>query len=122
MKGATIKKLMIDKGLTQAELAKGLGIPPRNLSAALSTEDVRSSLIEGIAQVLGLPVSSIYGEAPASPTANAVNNSTAIAGNANLLNQQLDKCLDLLKEKDIQVSRFQSEIETLLDIIKSQSK
>lgn len=122
MKGATIKKLMIDKGLTQAELAKGLGIPPRNLSAALSTEDVRSSLIEGIAQVLSLPVSSIYGEAPASPTANAINNSTAIAGNANLLNQQLDKCLDLLKEKDLQVSRFQSEIETLLDIIKSQSK
>ena len=122
MKGATIKKLMIDKGLTQTELAKGLNMPTRNLSAALSTEDVRSSLVEGVAQVLKVPVSWIYGETPTFPTANAFNNSTAIAGNSNTLSEQLDKCLDLLKEKDVQFARFQHEIETLLDIIKSQAK
>lgn len=121
MKGSELKQAITRCGAKQAEVARRLGESQQNFSAALAVEDVRSSLIERVAVALEMPVSFFYGEG-GGPSANAFNNSTAIAGNANLLNQQLDKCLDLLKEKDIQVSRFQSEIETLLDIIKSQSK
>jgi len=114
MKGISIKKIIMEKGVTQAELAKALSMPARNLSAALSTDDVRSSLIEGIAEVLNIPVSEIYGEA-AAPTAKAGAGGTAIAGSGNTINPQIDKCLDLLKEKDVQ-------IEKLLDIIKNTTK
>lgn len=121
MNGIRIKTLLLEKGVQQKDIADKLGISKQNFSAALSSDDIRSSLIENIAAILGVSVASIYGE-DGGPSANAVNNSTAIAGNSNAFNAQLDKCLDLLKEKDVQVARFQSEIETLLEIIKSQAK
>lgn len=121
MRGVSIKKIIMDKGLTQVELAKALDMPARNLSAALSTEDVRSSLIEGVAAALNISVSEIYGEA-AAPTASAGAGGTAIAGSGNNLNTQIDKFLDLLREKDVQIGRFQSEIDSLIELLKSQSK
>ena len=121
MKGIELKQAITRCGVKQSEVARRLGESQQNFSAALSIEDVRSSLIERVAAALDVPVSFFYGEG-CGPSANAVNNSTAIAGNANMVNEQVNKCLDLLKEKDVQVARFQSEIETLLEIIKSQAK
>lgn len=121
MNGIRIKTLLLEKGVQQKDIADKLGVSKQNFNAALSSDDIRSSLVENIAAILGVSIASMYGE-ECGLSANAVNNSTAIAGNANMVNEQVNKCLDLLKEKDVQVARFQSEIETLLEIIKSQAK
>ena len=121
MKGVSIKKIILDKGVSQVELAKALNMPARNLSAALSTEDVRSSLIEGVAAALNIPVSEIYGE-HSGTTVSAAAGGTAVAGSGNTINAQIDKFLDLLKEKDVQISRFQTEIDSFLEIIRQLSK
>ena len=121
MKGSELKTLIMRHGYRQIDVARKLDESQQSFNSMLSSEDVKSSIIERVAAALNVPISVIYGE-DGSPSANAVNNSTAIAGNSNAFNAQLDKCLDLLKEKDVQVARFQSEIETLLEIIKSQAK
>lgn len=121
MKGVSIKKIILDKGVSQVELAKALSMPARNLSAALSTEDVRSSLIEGVAAVLNIPVSEIYGERSGT-TVSAAAGGTAVAGSGNTINAQIDKFLDLLKEKDVQIGKFQDEISDLIATIKQLAK
>ena len=115
MKGTRLKALLVSHGVQQKELAKILGIKKQTLSAALDSDDVRSSLVEGVATTLGVPISAIYGED--SPSASAGNGGTAIAGSGNHLNTQVDKFLDLLKEKDVQLARSQGEIDKLLDIV-----
>lgn len=121
MKGVSIKKIILDKGVSQVELAKALGMPARNLSAALSTEDVRSSLIEGVAAALNIPVSEIYGE-HSGTTVSAAAGGTAVAGSGNTINAQIDKFLDLLKEKDVQIGKFQDVISDLTATIKQLAK
>ena len=115
MKGITIKTLLLERGIQQKDIADKLGVSKQVLSAALVTDDVRSSLIEGVAAVLGMQVSELYGELRG-PSVSANNGGTVVTGN--YLNTQIDKFLDLLKEKDVQTARFQKEIDTLLDIIK----
>lgn len=121
MKGAVVKKIMIDMGINQTDLAKKLGMPVRNLSNTLATDDVRSSFVEGVAIALNIPISQLYGEA-GSTFANAAEGGTAIAGSGNNLNVQVDKFLDLLKEKDIQLARSQGEIDKLLEMLNDKLK
>ena len=116
MKGAVIKKIMIDMGINQTDLAKKLGMPVRNLSNTLATDDVRSSFVEGVATALNIPISALYGES-SSPSARAGDGGMAIAGSGNNLNVQVDKFLDLLKEKDVQLARSQGEIDKLLEML-----
>ena len=121
MKGIRIKSILLERGVQQKDIADKLGMSKQTLSAALSTDDVRSSLIEGIAKYLNVPVSEIYGE-HSGTTVSAAAGGTAVAGSGNTINAQIDKFLDLLKEKDVQISRFQTEIDSFLEIIRQLSK
>ena len=121
MRGAVIKKIMIDMGINQTDLAKKLSMPVRNLSNTLAADDVRSSFVEGVAIALNVPISALYGE-ESSPSARAGDGGTAIAGSINNLNVQVDKFLDLLKEKDLQLARAQGEIDKLLEMLNGKLK
>lgn len=121
MKGNKIRSILIEKGVQQKAIADYLGISKQTLSAALSIDDVRSSLIEGIADYLDIPVSEIYGE-HARTTVSAAAGGTAVAGSGNTINAQIDKFLDLLKEKDVQIGKFQDEISDLIATIKQLAK
>jgi len=83
MKGIDIKQVMQRRGVTLTELAASLGESQQNLSAALSRDDLKSSLIERIAKQLGVPVSYLYGE---ESTATVGGNGQAVAGVGNILN------------------------------------
>lgn len=65
MKGIDIKKAITERGLTITEVAAAIGKSQQTLSAALATDDVKTSLVEQIADYLGEPVSFFYaGEQP----------------------------------------------------------
>ena len=91
MKGLTIKEILRKNGITQADIAKKIGESPQNLSAALSQEDVRTGLVEKIAEAIGLPVSAFYGDTNI-VTASG-DNASAVAGNNNHVNMKPDKFL-----------------------------
>ena len=78
MKGLRIKEILRKNNITQASVAKKLGESNQNLNAALSLDDVRTGLLERIAEVTGIPVSEFYGFSN-SATASG-DHSTAVAG------------------------------------------
>lgn len=83
MDGLTIKEFLKRHGFTQQDVAKLLNMSTQNLSAALSKDDVRSSLIERIAEVTGQPVALLYGDNNAVATANGKNSTAVGRGTVN---------------------------------------
>ncbi len=121
MKGTKLKAILTERKVQQKDLADYLGVSKQSLSSYLATDDVKSSLVEKVAAMLNVPISQLYGEIAPS-FANAGEGGTAIAGSGNNLNVQVDKFLDLLKEKDLQLARAQGEIDKLLEMLNEKLK
>ena len=104
MNGRTIKDVLSKKGIAQAEIAKILGITPNNLNNMLAKEDVRTGLLEGIAEAANLPISVFYGD-----SYNVIGNSNTqvagnVAGNDITVGSPDKRLLDLLVSKDDQLT------------------
>ena len=56
MNGKTIKDVLANNGIAQAEIARLLGLTPNNLNNMLAKEDVRTGLLESIAEAANLPI------------------------------------------------------------------
>ncbi len=119
MSGEDIKILIRRYGKTQSALAAMLGESPQNLGSMLEAKDVKSSLIERMSVVLGIPISTIYGESSGSTIGGvkASGRATAVAGNGNTLNGNDANLLALLKEKDRQIANYQNQISELIAIL-----
>lgn len=98
MNGKTIKDVLAQKGIAQAEIARILGLTPNNLNNMLAKEDVRTGLLENIAEAANLPISVFYGD---SYTVLGNNNAT---GSNNTVNTSDDRLLTLLVNKDEQLT------------------
>ena len=109
MSGEQLKNILSDLGYANiSELARLLGMKSaQNLHAAFTAQDVKSGLIEDIAKVLGLDVYAFY---PSINTAIS-GDGIAVAGNGNNVSIS-EKMLDLMREKDKQIDRLLTIIET----------
>lgn len=94
MNGKTIKEVLSRNGIPQNEIARRLGIAANNLNNMLAKDDIRTGLLESIAEVTNLPISVFYGD-HFSITGN--NNAT---GSNNTVNASDDRLLTLLMNKD----------------------
>lgn len=124
MNGKTIKDVLTKNGIAQAEIAKRIGLAANNLNNMLAKDDVRTGLLESIAEAANIPISVFYGD---SYTVNGSNNAT---GNNNTVNLSDDRLLSLLVSKDEQLTmamqqtskaqqqmdRTQSHMERILDM------
>ena len=122
MNGKTIKDVLTKNGIAQAEIAKRIGIAANNLNNMLAKDDVRTGLLESIAEAANIPISVFYGD---TYTVNGNNN---VTGN-NTVNLSDDRLLTLLVSKDEQLTmamkqtskaqeqmdRTQSQMERILD-------
>jgi transcriptional regulator with XRE-family HTH domain len=122
MNGKTIKDVLTKNGIAQAEIAKRIGIAANNLNNMLAKDDVRTGLLESIAEAANIPISVFYGD---TYTVNGNNN---VTGN-NTVNLSDDRLLSLLVSKDEQLTmamkqtskaqeqmdRTQSQMERILD-------
>ena len=108
MSGKELKERLAEKGVVNiSKLAEMLGQSNQRLHASMSSPDVKSGLIEEIAQVLGVDVADFY------PSSNMAitNDGIAVAGNGNNVTIS-EKVLDLMREKDKQIDRLLTIIET----------
>jgi transcriptional regulator with XRE-family HTH domain len=122
MTGKHILDLMQQEGYSVNKMAELIGTSQPNLLSALKHTDVRTGLLEKIAQAMGKPLSFFYGESfgpmtnvAGSNNATAINNSTATAGND-------DRLITLLVNKDEQLtlamkqtSKAQDQMDRVLD-------
>ena len=112
MNGKTIKDVLSQKGIAQAEIAKILGITPNNLNNMLAKEDVRTGLLESIAEASNIPISVFYGE---TYTISGCNNATGNHSN-NTVNASPDSnLLNMLETKDKQLTLCLKQTEKAMD-------
>jgi transcriptional regulator with XRE-family HTH domain len=101
MEGKTIKDVLAQRGIAQAEIAKLLGTTPNNLNNMLAKDDVRTGLLESIAQAANLPISVFYGE---TYTISGGNNATGNHSTNTVNSSNDDRILSLLLTKDEQLT------------------
>ena len=101
MTGEQVKQVLTDNKYQLKEIAEKLGTSLSNLSAGLSKSDIRTGLLEKIAEVSGLPIAAFYGGS-FGPVQTAVgDNNTQVAGDYS--NAPDSKILEILKMKDEQL-------------------
>lgn len=75
MTGKELKDRLSTCGISQAEIARRLGMSTQSMSQALNVADVKTGFLEKIANVLGVPMSRFY---PNDTTTTITNESSEL--------------------------------------------
>lgn len=116
MNGETIKRVLADNKHQMKDIAEKLGTSLSNLSAGLSKSDVKTGLLEKIAEAADIPIAVFYGDSFSQTISG--NNNTQVAGNyvseANVLEwiKTKDEQLTLAMK---QTSKAQEQMDRVLD-------
>ena len=111
MTGQQLKQKLADMGYTNInELAKTLGQSNQKLYASMASPDIKTGLIEDIANALGLRAGDFFPDAGS--YACASENSIAVNGNGNEVSSISERFIGLLEKKDEQIDRLLGIIET----------
>ena len=100
MTGEKVKSLIFARGYSVAQVAELIGTSQQNLAASLKHTDIRSGLIERIAEALDIKLSEFYG---ASFGPDPVMTPSTLESSSDFVNTT-DKLLELLKVKDEQLT------------------
>ena len=101
MKGETLKNFLRGRGFSNKWIADRLQMTDQNLSQLLAKDDIRTSLLERIAEAIGTTPAEIYG---GHVTAKATGHSTAVVGtnntvgDCNLLQKAMEQNAVLLEQ------------------------
>ena len=120
MKGLTVKEILRKNGYTVSAVADKLGISNQNLFSLLGKEDVKTSTLERIAEVTGLPVTLFYGDTHIH--AQIGDNSSAVTGNNNQVNTATGEFLRELAAQRQITQKSQEQIDRLLTVIEKLSE
>lgn len=91
-------------GIRTNAFAEQMGLVPQQLNQMFKAADIKSGTLEKVAEVLGVPVSALYGEGI---TNNQVNNTIGGDNNVSL------NGYDALKKRDEQIDRLLTIIEKM---------
>ena len=116
MKGIEVKEILKKNRFSTIKVAELLGMSQQNLQNQLSRDDVRTGLVERIAQVTGLPMSVFYGGANIA-TANG-EHASAVAGNNNTTAGTDARWLDELSAQRKLTEKAMQQNSDLLAIVK----
>lgn len=109
MTGKNLKELLLALNISQANMAKQLGLSQQSFNQALSAADIKTGLLERIAQVLDVLVSNFYGETADIVKGSAIASGHSIAvrgshnnvnGNNAVLEERVKALEALLAEKE----------------------
>lgn len=129
MKGIILKKKLAGKGYKVSEVARLLGLSQQTLSAALGSEDVKSSLVERISSVVGVPLSELYGEKPSiSATMHGGSGNRMMTGTGNVmssgnaeliaaLKEQIETLKGIIAEKNAELKDANEKINKFIDLL-----
>ena len=122
MTGKDLKRMIISDGLTVAEVARRLGTTQQNLTCALGKDDIKTGLLERVAEAMNKPLGFFYGKAFESvPVTCTVQEQVPQSSDASVL--------DLLKLKDEQLliamkqtSKAQEQMDKVLEVFSRPAK
>lgn len=121
MTGKHLQNIMYQEGYTVNRMAQLIGRSQQVLASALKHDDVRTGLLEDIAQAMGKPLAFFYGEPFNAVQSASGNNNTQVSGNSNTVNSD-SGLMDLLRMKEEQLtlamqqtSKAQAQMDRVLD-------
>lgn len=103
MTGENIKKVLAEHRLQIKDVAENMGTSASNLSAGLAKTDVRTGLLERIAEVTGIPIAVFYGEDFATIQTATGNHNTQVSGSGNTVTSD-GAFLEYVRVKDEQLT------------------
>lgn len=105
MTGEQLKQIISRSGIRLNEFAARLGIAPQQLNNAFRNQDIKSGMLEKVAEIMGVPVCTLYGDN------NVINNQVNDhIGGDNIVSFG---GYDALKKRDEQIDRLLSIIEKM---------
>lgn len=113
MNGEQIKNRLAAAGYSIAEAARILGMTRQNLSQALSSQDVKTGLIEKLSQALNIPIPYFLeiAQPTSEDTTNGSHSSQAVGDGATATNSEgVKECLEIIRKQ-------QESIDKLVDAI-----
>lgn len=128
MTGVEVKEKLKRSGFTQSEIAEMMGVSPQTFNAYLKVDDIKTGLLENIANAIGKGISYFF-EDTNSTNQNTKGNSNVVVGRDNNGHILLDKCQDdleaalreiqylkaLIKEKDERLDEKERLINVLMN-------
>ncbi len=100
MKGKKLRDILYARNIRISAAAAAIGESQQNFSAMLNSEDVKSSIVERMADALDIPVSELYGEQPAAPVSiNSHNTNNGRDMNIGDCASLVDKALSEIAEQ-----------------------
>lgn len=116
MTGKELKERVDALGITQRKLADKMGVTPQTINAILTAKDVRTSTIERIASVTGMPISFFFKEEADKQSAIVSGNgSVVVAGNNNLTSNAGETAV--LQERVKMLEKLLDEKERLIKVL-----
>lgn len=118
MNGEQLKNKLRGCGRNITDVAKILGMTRQNLSKALTSQDVKTGLVEKIAAALGMPISYFFDEvndskAIASGDSSVAAINSVVEGNA-VLSARIESLDKLVKEKERIIAEKERTIKILM--------
>ena len=116
MTGQHLQDLIKKEGYSVSKMAELIGTSQQVLASALKHDDIRTGLVEKVAQVMGKPLSFFYGETYGPVTQANGNSNTQVAGNVvgndMTVGSPDSKLIDLLVSKDEQLTMAMKQTST----------
>lgn len=119
MTGKDLKRMIISDGLTVAEVARRLGTTQQNLTCALGKDDIKTGLLERVAEAMNKPLGFFYGKAfefvPVTCTVQEQVSQSSEAAVLDLLKLKDEQLLIAMK----QTSKAQEQMDKVLEVLTS---
>ena len=125
MTGKELKDRLSTCGISQAEIARRLGMSTQSMSQALNAADIKTGFLERIVAVTGIPLSYFYPAASATITNESSelhvrNNSGVVSGTNNgsiSTGQDTQRLVEILVEAN---SKKDQQIDKLIALLSKQ--
>jgi len=121
MSGEYLKDFLRRHNVSQSEIARRLGLSQSSFNQMLSSNDVKSSLVERIASVFHMSIGEIYNDGREQKVI-ATCNGIAVAGNNNVAGNITTNDTALLQERVMLLQRILEEKERLIQVLMKQIK
>jgi len=115
MTGEYLKEFIRKSKVSQAEIARRIGVSQQSFNHMLSSKDIKSSLVERIANNLHVSIGEIYHEKE--QTSVASGNGIAVAGNNNEASDVSTTKIALLEERVKLLQKIIEEKERTIQIL-----
>lgn len=123
MNGEEVKRAIASKGFSVSDVARNLEMSPQNLSKQLSLSDIRTGLLERIADAIGVPVTYFFdhksgSEAIASGDFSAASvhgDASVRADNEGVMMERIRSLEKLVDEKERMIEEKERTIKILME-------